>query len=511
MGCGNSAPCEPAPPSTCSPHPINAGIGTLRPVKAPDVRYADNAGVSIAYQVFGSGPRDLLFVCGTMSHLDLWWTDPQATGMLERLGSFSRVILFDKPGTGLSDPIPAAPTMEQRTADLVAVLDAVGSERAAVLGYSEGGLPSIVLAATQPHRVDALILLDTWAALDWYPDFDVSADEMAQAWAIIDAACAHWGEGILASAMAPTWAADPDRAWVLPAIERACMSPGMARSVLQGYHGFDVRAAAAAVHVPTLVLHVEEDRVIPVSGARDLAGRIEGARLVVLPGQDHMVWIGNDKAVPDAIEEFLTGQPHGPHDDDRVLTTIVFTDIVDSTRQLAAAGDAAWLARLDDHDRRMDDLLVRFGGQAIKHTGDGRFVHFARPARAVRFAVEMVDEARSCGLEIRVGLHTGECESTRDGDLIGLAVNVAARIASTAEPGEVLVSSTVKDLVLGSGLDFSSRGEHELKGAPDTWWLHRCEGDRPGPLLASGYETDVREPLTADELVVTSGPTRRRA
>ncbi len=474
----------------------------------PDVRYAENAGVSIAYQVFGNGPRDLLFVCGTMSHLDLWWADPLAAGMLERLGSFSRVVLFDKPGTGLSDPIPAAPTMEQRTADLVAVLDAAGSERAAVVGYSEGGLPAIVLAATQPHRVEALVLLDTLVAIDWYPDLGVSAEEMAQAWAIIDEACAHWGEGFLASPMAPTWAADPDRAWVLSAIERACMSPGMARSVLQGYHGFDVRAAAAAVHVPTLVLHVEGDQMVPLSAGRDLARRIEGATLVVLPGQDHLVWIGNDRSVPDAIEEFLTGQPHGPHDDDRVLTTIVFTDIVDSTLQLAAAGDAAWRARLADHDRRMDELLVRLEGQAIKHTGDGRLVHFARPARAVRFATAMVDAARSSGLTIRVGLHTGECEATRDGDLIGLAVNVAARIASTAEAGEVLVSSTVRDLVLGSGLGFSSRGSHELKGVPDTWTLYRCETDSPGPLVQAGYETDVRQPLTDHEFASENLSTR---
>lgn len=470
----------------------------------PEVRYARNAGVSIAYQVFGAGPRDLLFVCGTMSHLDLWWTDPRARAMLERLGTFSRVILFDKPGTGVSDPIPAAPTMDQRVADLVAVLDAAGSDRAVIIGYSEGGLPAIVLAATQPHRVEALVLLDTLAAMEWNSDIDAPPEEYGRIWAIIDEACARWGEGVLISAMAPTWLSNTAYAPVLPAIERACMSPGMARSVLQGYHGHDVRDAAASLHLPTLVLHCDGDQMVPAALGRDLARRIKGAKYVPLAGPDHLVWIHNSESVPDAIEEFLTGQPHGPRDEDRVLTTIVFTDIVDSTSQLASAGDARWRALLHDHDRRMDDLLVRLGGEPVKHTGDGRLVRFSRPARAVRFAAAMVEQARACGLEIRAGIHTGECELTKEADLIGLAVNIAARVASTAEPNEVLVSSTVKDLVIGSGLSFTSRGEHTLKGAPGFWVLHSYDGDRPGPLVVSGYETDVRQPLSDVEFAAAA-------
>lgn len=467
---------------------------------APDVRYAQNAGISIAYQVFGGGPRDLLFVCGTMSHLELWWSDPLASAMLERLGTFSRVIFFDKPGTGLSDPIPAAPTIDQRVADLVAVLDAAGSERAVILGYSEGGIPATVLAATQPHRVEALVLLDSVAAMDWTSDSDVRPEEYSRIWAILDKACARWGEGVLISAMAPTWSANPGYRAVLPAIEQACMSPGMARSVLQGYHGLDARDAAASVRLPTLVLHCEHDQLVPAALGRDLARRIDGAVFVSLAGPDHLVWIHNSEALPDAIEEFLTGQPHGPRDDDRVLTTVVFTDIVDSTKQLAAVGDARWRALRDDHDRRMDHLLSRLGGESVQHTGDGRLVRFARPARAVRFAAAMVEQAGAVGLRIRVGIHAGECEVTTDGDLLGLAVHIAARVASTAEPSEVLVSSTVKDLVIGSGLSFTARGEHKLKGAPGSWMLHRYDGDRPGPLVASGYETDVRQPLSADEL-----------
>ncbi|MEY2569914.1 MAG: hypothetical protein QOE63_264 [Acidimicrobiaceae bacterium] len=460
------------------------------------MRYAQNAGINIAYQVFGAGPRDLVLVCGTMSNLDLFWSDRGASAMLERLGRFSRVILFDKPGTGMSDPIPAAPTIDQRVDDIVAVMDAAGSEKAVVVGYSEGGLPATMLAATQPDRVEALVLLESLVAMDWTPDVDVPAEAYDRMWAVMDGACAQWGQGVLMAALAPSWVDHPFYGALLGTIERSCMSPGMATSVLQGYHGMDMRNAAAAVHVATLVLQSHNQFVTHESG-RDFARRIEGAQFVELQGPDHIVWIHNGERFPDAVEEFLTGQRHAPSDDDRVLTTVVFTDIVDSTRRLAEAGDAQWRTILGDHDRRMDELLSKFGGVAVKHTGDGRLAHFARPARAVRFAKAMTDAARACGLEIRVGIHTGECESVGN-DLFGLAVNIGARVAALAEPGEVLVSSTVADLVIGSGLAFTPRGEHELRGAPGRWSMHRCEGDRPGPLVAAGYDTDVRNAAAAD-------------
>ena len=459
--------------------------------RGPRVQYAQNAGINIAYQVFGDGPRDLVFVCGTMSHLELWWMDPLATEMLERLAAFSRVILFDKPGTGMSDPIPAAPTVEQRTDDLVAVMDAAGSERAVLVGYSEGGIPSTVLAATQPHRVEALVLLDAIIAMDWTPGMIATEEQYDVAWANMDRACECWGSGFFAGLMAPTWAANPAMQDMLAHIERTCMSPGMARSVLQGYHGMDVRDAGAAVHVPTLVLHADHDQLLPFSIGRDAAACIDGAVLVPLAGADHMVWINNSEAVPDAIEAFVAGRSLGPREADRILTTIVFTDIVESTSRLASAGDQRWRSVLADHDRCMDELLAQFDGVAIKHTGDGRMVHFARPARAVRFAAAMVDAARDVGLEIRAGVHTGECEVVGD-DLIGLAVNIAARVASRAGPSEVLTTSTVRDLVVGSGLVFEDLGEHDLKGAPGPWHLHRVSADRPGPLVAAGYDTDVR-------------------
>lgn len=462
---------------------------------SPEVRYAQNAGINIAYQVFGAGPRDLIIVVGTMSHLGLFWQDAQAASMLERLGRFSRVILFDKPGTGLSDPIPAAPTIDQRTADIVAVMDAAGSERAVVLGYSEGGLPAMVLAATHPERVEALVLLETLALLDWNPDLDIPKEDFDAIWREMDKACERWGQGGFLAALAPSWADDPAFMPILGAAESACMSPGMARSVLQGYHGLDVRDAAASIHVPTLVLQGHCKFVTQAMG-RDVARRIEGARFVELEGGDHVVWIHNADRLVDAVEEFVTGHRSLPSDDDRLLTTIVFTDIVDSTRRLADAGDAGWRAILADHDRRMDELLARYGGVGVKHTGDGRLAHFPRPARAVRFAAAMAEEAQACGLAIRTGIHTGECEAVGN-DLIGMAVNIAARITAAAQAGEVLVSSTVRDLVVGSGLGFAAAGERELKGVPGPWMLYRLQTDRPGPLVATGYETDVRHE-TAD-------------
>jgi pimeloyl-ACP methyl ester carboxylesterase len=454
------------------------------------VHYAQNAGINIAYQVVGGGAVDLILVCGTCSHLELFWSDPDARQMFEDLGRTFRVILFDKPGTGLSDPVPAAPTIDQRTDDVVAVLDAVGSERAVVVGYSEGGLPAMMLAATRPERVEALVLLETAVSMQWREDMEVPRAHYERFWATLDEACQAWGQGVLLSALAPTWAADPRYQPLMGPAEQTCMSPSMARSVLQSYRGQDLCEVARTIGAPTIVLQGHNDFVTHEMG-REAARRIPGARFVELPGRDHIVWIHNAERVVDAIVEFVTGRPAAPHDHDRVLTTVVSTDIVDSTRRLADMGDARWRAVLAEHDRLMDDLLDRLEGVAVKHTGDGRLCHFARPARAVRFAVAMTEAARTCGLEIRAGLHTGECEAVGT-DLFGLAVNVACRVAACAAPSEVLVSSTVKDLVIGSGLVFEDRGARELKGVPGTWPLYRCADDRPGPLVAEGYDTDVR-------------------
>ena len=462
-------------------------------MSSPAVRYAENAGVSIAYQVLGDGPRDLLFVCGTMSHLELWWADPDAVAMIERLTGFARVILFDKPGTGLSDPIPTAPTVEQRADDIVAVLDAVGSERAIVVGFSEGGYPSMFLAATRPERVEALVLIGTTVATELYEGHPSTDERFADVWATIEESWQRWGEGFFLGSLAPTWAANPVTARLLGSFERTCMSPGMARSVLRGLHDIDMRDVAPTIAAPTLVLHAPET-FIPQELGRDLAARIPGARFEALQGADHVFWVHNSERVPDAIEELVTGSSDRPHDHSRVLATVVFTDIVDSTRRLAAVGDAAWRRLLHDHDARMDELLGRFGGRPVKHTGDGRMARFDRPARAVRFATAMASAAQELGIEVRAGVHTGECEAVGD-DLFGLSVVIAARIAARAGPSEVLVSSTVSDLVIGSGLSFVPAGTHELKGAPGRWTLHRADDDRPGPLHLGGYDVDVRQPM----------------
>ena len=461
-------------------------------VPKPDVRYAQNAGISIAYSVVGDGPIDLIFITGTMSHLELLWTDPRAVAMFERLASFSRLIVFDKPGTGMSDPIPAAPTIEQRADDVVAVMDAAGSERAVLVGYSEGGVPAMVVAATRPQRVHSLVLVDTFPTANWTPDCGHPPEVFDDIWTTFRAAVSAWGDGIFMRALAPSWAHIPD---VYGMAERTCMSPGMARSILLGYEGVDVRDVAAAIRVPTLVAHAPE-QFLPQRFGRDLAERIPGARFVELDGPDHVIWIHNSERFADVVQEFVTGTRGAPSDEDRILTTVVFTDIVDSTRRLADLGDQRWRALLAEHDRRMDELLARCGGADVKHTGDGRLTHFARPARAIRFATEMVEEARSCGLDIRCGIHTGECE-VAGRDLLGVAVNVGARVAALAGAGEVVVSSTTHDLVLGSGLAFTDRGAHTLKGLPGEWRLYACAGDRPGPLVASGYDTDVRNPAAS--------------
>ena len=455
-----------------------------------DVRYADNDGVSIAYQVFGQGPRDLVFVCGTMSHLELWWGDPLATAMLEALGRFSRVILFDKPGTGLSDPVPAAPTVEQRASDVVAVMDAAGSRRAVIVGFSEGGIPAITLAATQPERVEALVLLSAMATSEWHAELGFGPELHQHFWGILDEATAHWGQGILMSAFAPTWTTNPVLRRLLPSVERACMSPAMARSVLQGLHDIDLRAAAAAISVPTLIAHPPETLISDEFG-RDLHRRIPHSSYVALQGPDHLPWVHNSELFPAAVENFLTGAESAPSDEHRIMTTVVFTDIADSTRRLAEVGDDRWRAILAEHDKRLGALLTRYGGEHVKHTGDGTMTRFARPGRAVRFAVAMRDEARELGLQLRVGVHTGECDVV-DGDIFGMTVNIAARVAAAADIDAVFATSTVRDLVIGSPLSFTTRGVRDLKGVPGRWELLACEGETRGTAPPTSYETDVR-------------------
>jgi class 3 adenylate cyclase len=444
---------------------------------APKTQYAKKGEISIAYQVVGDGPIDLVLVNGLVAHIDLLWTEPSATAMLRRLGSFSRLILFDKPGTGLSDPVAGAPTVEQRMGDIEAVMDAAGSERAVLLGYSEGGPPSAMFAATFPERTEALILLGTSAkfypAPDYFPDFQ----RVYQCWRDMEElGIQRWGEGALALTLAPSWARSELHARVAPIAERASASPGMVRALINAMREYDVRAILPTISVPTLVLH-PRDEWFPVELARDLAERIPGARLVELSGDDHIFFAGDWERLVSEIEAFLTGERREP-ETARVLQTVLFTDIVGSTERAAEVGDARWRELLEHHDRVVREDLARFGGRELKSLGDGFLAAFDGPTRAIRCALAISEELRQVGFEIRAGIHTGECEAIGD-DLGGLAVHIGARIGSLARPSEVLVSGAVCDLVVGSGVEFAESGTHELKGVPGRWRLYSVTGDRP--------------------------------
>jgi class 3 adenylate cyclase len=431
-------------------------------VVASTTRYARAGDVSIAYQVVGSGPVDVVFAPGFISHVELTWEDPLWTPHYERLASFSRLVLFDKRGTGLSDPVPGPATLDERTDDLLAVMDAAESERAAIFGISEGGSMAALFAATFPQRTSSLVLYGAWPRMLRAPDFPfgIEPKELAKLVALAD----RWGEGVALSSFAPSLASDPRARESWARLQRAAASPGMVRDLFRLYPDLDIRDILPAIRAETLVLHRAGDRVVPVGCGRYLAEHIPGARYVELQGDDHLWIAGDTDALLDEVEEFVTGSRHSP-EPDRILATILFTDIVGSTEQAAVTGDQRWAAVLAAHHAAVRRQLERFRGREIDTAGDGFFVAFDGPARGIRCAVAIRDAVRSLGLEIRAGLHTGECEKVGD-KLTGIAVNVGARVVGLAGSGEVLVSSTVVDLVAGSGLVFEDRGEHELKGVP---------------------------------------------
>ena len=465
---------------------------------APETRYAKKGDISIAYQVVGDGPIDLVFSSGVISHMALMWSDPAANAMFRRLASFSRLILFDKPGTGYSDPISGSPTVEQRVEDIRVVMDAVGVEHASLLGYSEGGCPSIQFAATYPERCDALVLLETGAKFVSSPDYlPELKDVFDGTWARMFEGAAHWGDGmVLGSLFAPSATSVPGSLQVFGSAERICASPGMVTAMVRANMQIDVRAALPEISAPTLVVN-RENTMVPIEVGRFLADEIPGARLTVFPGRDHLLWVGDWEPIVDEIEEFLTGSRHRS-DPDRALATILFTDIVSSTERAAAVGDERWRALVERHDEVMRAAIERYEGRPIKTLGDGFLVVFEGPAKAIRCARAMRGAVRELGLDIRAGVHTGECERRGD-DLSGIAVNVAARIVAKAGAGEVMVSSTVRELVLGSGLEFTERGTHTLKGVPDEWRLYGVTGDG---------RTDARPVSEVDPSVaaLTPGP-----
>ena len=422
------------------------------------IRYAQSGDVSIAYQVTGDGPFDLVLVPGFTSHLEFDWEEPRHAAFLERLASFSRLIRLDKRGTGLSDRHGGIADLETRMDDVRAVMDAVGTDRAALFGYHEGGPMSILFAATYPERTRAIALYGTFATA---PIHDL--DEVQRA-AVIDDVVGHWGDGDGILRFAPD-ADDVMKAW-WGARERVGGSPGAIRNLITSMAITDVRDALPLVQAPTLVLHKTDAALIRVEKARELADAIPGARLVELPGSSMLPWIDAGPLL-DEIEEFLTGARPAPVAD-RVLATILFTDIVGSTETARALGDSAWSRLVEQHHAVVRRELDRFAGEEIDTAGDGFFAVFDGPARAIRCARGIQHALSSLGIQIRAGVHTGEVERVRGDKPRGIAVNVAARVSGIAESGETLVTATVRDLVAGSGLEFVDRGEHVLKGLDES-------------------------------------------
>jgi class 3 adenylate cyclase len=437
----------------------------------PETHYARSGDISIAYQVVGSGPIDLVIVPGWISNVDFAWEDPLYADWIHQLAAFSRVILFDKRGTGLSDRDVGDSTLEERMDDLRAVIAAVGSERAAVMGFSEGGALSILFAATYPERVHHLILYASFARASADVDYPEGAAVRANMEAIRLALENAWGQGTTLELMAPSLCHEPRSRRFMARFERMCVSPRAGYAHLGWLMEIDVRPVARTLAVPTLVLHRTDDRLIPVHAGRALARAIPGARLVELAGDAHAPWVGDSAALVAEMQQFLTGSRAATSESERVLATVLFTDIVGSTERAVALGDRAWRALLDRHHTAVRELIARHRGSEVTTTGDGFLATFDGPARAIRCAREIRDTVRGLGLEIRAGVHTGECERV-DGAVAGIAVHTGARVMAQAEPGEVVVSSTVKDLVAGSGLAFRNYGTHTLKGIPGEWQLY---------------------------------------
>ena len=463
-------------------HPITTGLhwrgrqDKLWPtMDRPETRYVTVDGAQVAYQIVGDGPEDLLWCYGLGGHIDLFWTDPLGvtTRFMAGLAAFRRLIVFDHRGTGASDPSlrnPLAP-WEEMTEDMTAVLDAAGSNRAAVLANLESGPTAVLFAAMHPDRVSGLILRNTTARWRWAEDYTIGMTPDASE-AMLAIVASAWGTEEMPRLGIPSMTESPEWVRWVAMVNRASVTPRAAVALLDGLYDVDVRPVLSLINAPTLVVHAVENPMMPLTHGRYLAEHIDGATLIEMPGGD-IGHPGDDTSVAD-IAEFLTGE-RPPVDVDRILATVLFTDIVGSTERAASLGDRRWGELLDSHDQAVREQLRRFRGNEINTTGDGFVASFDGPARAIRCAHALIDATRSLGIEVRAGLHTGECEIRGD-DLGGLAVHIAARVAALAAPGEVMASSTVKELVVGSGIEFADRGEHELKGVPGTWNTYAAQG-----------------------------------
>jgi pimeloyl-ACP methyl ester carboxylesterase len=435
------------------------------PVMQPTTRYAKSGEIHIAYQVFGEGP-DLVMAPGFVSHIENYWDDPRFARWLSRLGSFCRVVLFDKRGTGLSDRVLNLPTMDERMDDVRAVMDAVKIERAHQFGISEGGSLAALFAATHPERSASLTLYGAFARFcHWIPD-DEGFDALTN---YIDE---RWGSGESLPHFAPTKANDAAiRRW-WGKFERLGASPSAAIALMRMNREINLSGILHSIKVPTLVIHLTGDTLVSVEGGRELAAGIPGSRLVEIPGIDHLPWLDEGGRILDELEAFVTGT-HSGTDVDRVLATVVFTDIVDSTRRLDAKGDSAWRDLVEAHDKTVRRELSRFRGREVKSLGDGFLATFDGPARAIHCASAIRDSLHLLDIPVRIGVHTGEVELAQE-DLRGIAVHIASRVANIGGADDILVSRTVKDLVAGSGIKFEEHGTHALRGIPEAWQIYRA-------------------------------------
>jgi class 3 adenylate cyclase len=433
----------------------------------PKTQYAKSGDVRIAYQVVGEGPFDLVFVPGFISNLDLAWEEPYRARVWARLAAFARLIMFDKRGTGLSDRTVGVPTLEERMDDVRAVMDAVGSQQAALFGISEGGAMSLLFAATYPERTRALVLYGTYGHFrSWVlpPDrIEAALDRMEK----------NWGTGDSLRLFAPSVASDETFKLSWARFERLSASPSAVVALMRMNSEIDVRPILPSIRVPTFIIHRQGDVRVNVEAGRFMARQIPNAKYLELPGSDHMLWTGETERILDEVEEFLTGS-RSAIESDRVLATVLFTDIVNSTKRAETIGDRAWHDVLDRHNALVRREISRHRGHEVRTMGDGFLATFDGPARSIRCALAINEGVEALGLQVRAGLHTGEIEMADD-DLSGIAVHIASRVATMAKPGQVLVSNTVRDLVAGSNIRFHDEGSHSLKGLTESVRLFAAE------------------------------------